>query len=151
MLRWHPRCVFICRCIFSKSVIHSIQDEINQETCFGWLTFFWEQGFVCKTFWRRILWIHLKYNVILWRWRSHAYCSIGICFGVLEKISYNGLISPNMLPDLSCLICCVWRILIQYTRKYLLTHSMEQSPSWEADQFSQLTKNFPAFYGTRWF
>jgi hypothetical protein len=28
---------------------------------------------------------------------------------------------------------------------------MEQSPSWEADQFSQLTKNFPAFYGTRRF
>jgi hypothetical protein len=32
-----------------------------------------------------------------------------------------------------------------------LTHSMEQSPSWEADQFSQLTKKFPAFYGTRRF
>jgi hypothetical protein len=28
---------------------------------------------------------------------------------------------------------------------------MEQSPSWEADQFSQLTKKFPAFYGTRRF
>jgi hypothetical protein len=28
---------------------------------------------------------------------------------------------------------------------------MEQSPSWEADQFSQLTKKFPAFYGTRGF
>jgi hypothetical protein len=25
---------------------------------------------------------------------------------------------------------------------------MEQSPSWEADQFSQLTIKFPAFYGT---
>jgi hypothetical protein len=34
---------------------------------------------------------------------------------------------------------------------YLLTYSMEQSPSWEADQFSQLTKQFPAFYGTRRF
>jgi hypothetical protein len=34
---------------------------------------------------------------------------------------------------------------------YLLTYSMEQSPSWEADQFSQLTKKFPAFYGTRRF
>jgi hypothetical protein len=32
---------------------------------------------------------------------------------------------------------------------YLLTYSMEQSPSWEADQSSQLTKKFPAFYGTR--
>jgi hypothetical protein len=28
---------------------------------------------------------------------------------------------------------------------------MEQSPSWEADQLSQLTKKFPAFYGTRRF
>jgi hypothetical protein len=28
---------------------------------------------------------------------------------------------------------------------------MEQSPSWEADQFSQLTKKFSAFYGTRKF
>jgi hypothetical protein len=28
---------------------------------------------------------------------------------------------------------------------------MEQSPSWEADQFSQLTKKFPAFYETRRF
>jgi hypothetical protein len=33
---------------------------------------------------------------------------------------------------------------------YLLTYSMEQSP-WEADQFSQLTKKFPALYGTRRF
>jgi hypothetical protein len=33
----------------------------------------------------------------------------------------------------------------------LLTYSMEQSPSWEADQFSQLTKKFPAFYRTRRF
>jgi hypothetical protein len=28
---------------------------------------------------------------------------------------------------------------------------MEQSPSWEADQFSQLAKKFPTFYGTRRF
>jgi hypothetical protein len=35
--------------------------------------------------------------------------------------------------------------------RYLLTYSMEQSPSWEADQSSQLTKKFPAFYGTRRF
>jgi hypothetical protein len=34
---------------------------------------------------------------------------------------------------------------------FYLTYSMEQSPSWEADQFSQLTKKFPAFYGTRRF
>jgi hypothetical protein len=34
---------------------------------------------------------------------------------------------------------------------YLLTYSMEQSPSWEADQSSQLPKKFPAFYGTRRF
>jgi hypothetical protein len=37
------------------------------------------------------------------------------------------------------------------TTAYLLTYSMEQSPSWEADQFSQLTKKFPTFYGTRRF
>jgi hypothetical protein len=34
---------------------------------------------------------------------------------------------------------------------HLLTYSMEQGPSWEADQSSQLTKKFPAFYGTRRF
>jgi hypothetical protein len=28
---------------------------------------------------------------------------------------------------------------------------MEQSPSWEADQSSQLVKKFPAFYGTQKF
>jgi hypothetical protein len=33
----------------------------------------------------------------------------------------------------------------------LLTYSTQHSPSWEADQFSQLTKKFPAFYGTRGF
>jgi hypothetical protein len=32
-----------------------------------------------------------------------------------------------------------------------ITYSMQQSPSWEADQSSQLTKKFPAFYGTRRF
>jgi hypothetical protein len=32
-----------------------------------------------------------------------------------------------------------------------ITYSMEQSPSWEADQSSQLVKKFPAFYGTRRF
>jgi hypothetical protein len=34
---------------------------------------------------------------------------------------------------------------------YLPTYSMEQSPSWEAHQFSQLPKKFPASYGTRSF
>jgi hypothetical protein len=34
---------------------------------------------------------------------------------------------------------------------HLLTYSMEQSPSWEAGQFSQLTKKFSAFYGPRRF
>jgi hypothetical protein len=38
-----------------------------------------------------------------------------------------------------------------FTLTYLLTYSREQSPSWEADQFSQLTKKFLAFYGTRRF
>jgi hypothetical protein len=31
------------------------------------------------------------------------------------------------------------------------TYSMEQSPSWEADQSSQLVKKFPAHYGIRRF
>jgi hypothetical protein len=35
-----------------------------------------------------------------------------------------------------------------FTCSHINTYSMEQSPSWEADQFSQLTKKFPAFYGT---
>jgi hypothetical protein len=38
-----------------------------------------------------------------------------------------------------------------YISHYLLTYSMEQCPSWEADQSSHLTKKFPAFYGTRRF
>jgi hypothetical protein len=40
-------------------------------------------------------------------------------------------------------------IILQLT--YLLTYSMEHSPSWETDQFSQLTKKFHALYGTRSF
>jgi hypothetical protein len=32
---------------------------------------------------------------------------------------------------------------------YLLTYSMEQSPSSEANQSLQLVKKFPTFYGTR--
>jgi len=43
---------------------------------------------------------------------------------------------------------CTWQLSAlpnvgSYT--YLLTHSMEQSPSWEADQSLQLVKKFPAF------
>jgi hypothetical protein len=34
---------------------------------------------------------------------------------------------------------------------YLHTYSMEQSPSWEADQCLHLVKKFPAFYGIRRF
>jgi hypothetical protein len=33
----------------------------------------------------------------------------------------------------------------------MITYSMEQSPSGEADQSSQLVKKFPAFYETRRF
>jgi hypothetical protein len=36
-----------------------------------------------------------------------------------------------------------------YLLIYLLTYSIEQSPSWEANRFS--VKKFPAFYGTRRF
>jgi hypothetical protein len=39
----------------------------------------------------------------------------------------------------------------EYWMTNWLTHSMEQSPSWEADQSLQLVKKFPAFYGTRRF
>jgi hypothetical protein len=42
--------------------------------------------------------------------------------------------------------CTMW-----YIGNVVLTYSMEQSPFWEADQSSQLTKKFPAFYGTRTF
>jgi hypothetical protein len=34
---------------------------------------------------------------------------------------------------------------------YLPTYSIQQSPSWEADQSLQLVKKFPEFYGTRKF
>jgi len=34
---------------------------------------------------------------------------------------------------------------------YLLTYSMEQRPSWEANKFSESQKKLPAFYGTRRF
>jgi hypothetical protein len=33
----------------------------------------------------------------------------------------------------------------------IVTYSMEQSPSWEANWLLQLVKKFPAFYGTRKF
>jgi hypothetical protein len=36
-------------------------------------------------------------------------------------------------------------------RNILLTYSVKHSPPWQADQFSQLTNKFPAFYGTRRF
>jgi hypothetical protein len=36
-------------------------------------------------------------------------------------------------------------------RFHVLTYSMEQSPSWEANQSLQLVKKFPAFYGIRKF
>ena len=38
---------------------------------------------------------------------------------------------------------------LTYIHTYILTHSMKQSPSWEADWFS--VKKFPTFYGTRRF
>jgi hypothetical protein len=46
---------------------------------------------------------------------------------------YNGLISPNMLPVLCCLICCVWRILIHYTRNYICrnTTNCHKKPIWK--------------------
>jgi hypothetical protein len=50
------------------------------------------------------------------------------------------------------------RVVYNRLRRYAIsavlreyTYSMEQNPSWEADQFLQLTKKFPAFYGTRRF
>jgi len=36
-----------------------------------------------------------------------------------------------------------------YLLTYLHTYSVEQSPSWEANQF-QLVKKFPPFYGNQW-
>jgi hypothetical protein len=42
-----------------------------------------------------------------------------------------------------------WRWVKYWACLGLLTHSMEQSSSWEADQPSQLVKKFPAFYETR--
>jgi hypothetical protein len=48
-------------------------------------------------------------------------------------------------------ICIHIGIECTHLCSHLLTYSMEQSPSWEADQFSQLTKKFLAFYETRRF
>ena len=42
-------------------------------------------------------------------------------------------------------------IYMQQYKHISLTHSMVQSPSWEANWFLQLVKKFPAFYGTRRF
>jgi hypothetical protein len=39
--------------------------------------------------------------------------------------------------------CLLWD-LVTYLLIYLLTYSMERSPSWEADQSLQLVKKFPA-------
>jgi hypothetical protein len=44
---------------------------------------------------------------------------------------------------------CVARIQPHFFKE--IYYSVEQSPSSEADQFSQLTRKFSAFYGTRRF
>jgi hypothetical protein len=43
-------------------------------------------------------------------------------------------------------VSCTLRVSSSIFLRYLLTYSMEQSPSWEANQWTlQLVKNFPAF------
>ena len=50
---------------------------------------------------------------------------------------------------MQCLLDLFWELIADVTN--LLTYSMQQSPSWEANRFPASQKNFPAFYGTRRF
>ena len=68
---------------------------------------------------------------------------------------WTALDQPKIMIDLKIPThCCHYQCLKwcsnYYT--YLLTYSMEQSPSWEANWLNlQPIKKFPAFYGTRKF
>jgi hypothetical protein len=95
-----------------------------------------------------------------WKWLSiycHRYKDKGnistsdtllIC--ILQIYFVNKNLTLTRIFDKSLIINT--ELLVRSIKcRSLLTCSMEQSLSWEADQSSQLTKKFPAFYGTRSF
>jgi hypothetical protein len=77
-----------------------------------------------------------------WYTTSQQYWPTRLCNGVVVfTVRYENFVHfPSW--GIGTVSIFVWKGCI------LLTYSMEQSPSWEADQSSQLTKKFPAFYGT---
>ena len=115
-------------------------------TCFGiTLPSSWS---VPSAFWEMLNWGTV--DRILWMWRvvvSNLVCGThhvtrnntpihNIPSTALQlSISQKAL---GMLPEDG-------NVMQKHTEAYLLTYSMEQSPSWEADQSSQLVKKFPAF------
>jgi hypothetical protein len=84
-----------------------------------------------------------------------AFCPDTSCRFSSKKENKKLTITQTIIVNISCSefhtnrTCKKTRVkLSAMPVTYLLTYSMDQSPSWEADQFSQLTKKFPAFYGT---
>jgi hypothetical protein len=69
------------------------------------------------------------------------------------RFKCSSISKPKVLHFHTLLYALHYNRYIKYTvENYsLLTYSMEQSPSWEANQSLQLTKKFPAFYGTQRF
>jgi hypothetical protein len=61
---------------------------------------------------------------------------------------------PRLKKEKSYTSTLLWAFLacskVKFNFTYLLTHSMEQSPCWEANRFSA-SQEIPAFYGTRKF
>jgi hypothetical protein len=75
-----------------------------------------------------------------WRLAIKGYVPIPP-FGISE-----GIRSVYFLTVSSSFIFTLFPVLVSFSRfLFILTYSMEQIPSWEANQSLQLVKNFPAF------
>jgi hypothetical protein len=89
-------------------------------------------------------------HLIMTRKKERYICLCKLLNQIQTSISPTGL--GALLP---CSIDTLWEWVTLFfllgVNILLLTYSMEQSPTWEADQSSQLVKKFPAFYVTRSF
>ena len=85
-------------------------------------------------------------NFVQKLWDAYCICWAPLCgYRPVRSKTRSPLRSPTKLHALLNDYPCVKFI-------YLLTYSMEQTPSWEANWLNlQLIKKFPAFYGTRKF
>ena len=123
----HPRCVFSCRYIFSKSFIHNIQDETKQATCFGWLSHqqaFFENKASCVNIFEEDFFGYICLILLYCKSGDLTPIAVLVSFWCSRKRPDNGLISRNMLPVMSCLICCVWLILRNYTLNYICRNTV---------------------------